>query len=276
MNKMLFGICADNLSETSLLKEIGYDYIEMTVPGALQPAKSDAEWEPVKNELLASPLPVYACNCFIPGSFRLTGPNADFAPALDFAETACRRADEIGCRYIVLGSGGARNVPCTFGPGGSVPFQIEAGRDQFAEFCSLLAKRIEGRKVTVVIEPLRPSESNIIQYVWQGMQIVDEINSPRIAVLADIFHMMMGREEADSILKAGGKLKHCHIASNKTRLYPGRADSDQFVPYFRALREAGYSGGMTCECGWDSEGDSLSRREKLEKALSVLKSLENA
>ena len=263
--RILFGVCTCDFDDIKTLKDVGYDYAEMSVGFAFEPTKSDAEWAPMKEKILSAALPIRACNGFLPGTLRLTGPDADFPPALEYAVTACRRADEIDCRYIVFGSGGARNVP--------TGFQIEDGRDQFADFCGQLARAIDGLKVSVVIEPLRPSESNIIQYVWQGLQIVDEVNSPRLRQLADIYHMMMGREPAESILRAGDKLLHCHVACNKTRFYPGSADKAELVPYFDALHQIGYTGGVSCECGWDPPGDTRTRREKLALALETLRSL---
>ena len=263
--RILFGVCTNDFEDIKTLKDVGYDYAEMSVGCAFEPTKADAEWAPMKEKILSAALPIRACNGFLPGTLRLTGPDADFPPALEYAVTACRRADEVGCRYIVFGSGGARNVPAGF--------QIEDGRDQFADFCGQLAHAIDGLKVAVVIEPLRPSESNIVQYVWQGLQIVDEVNSPRLRQLADIYHMMMGREPAESILRAGDKLLHCHVACNKTRFYPGTSDKAELVPYFDALHQIGYTGGVSCECGWDPPGDTRSRREKLALALETLRSL---
>ena len=105
------------------------------------------------------------------------------------------------------------------------------------------------------------------------MQIVDAVNSPRIQQLADIYHMMMGREPAESILRAGSHLKHCHVACNKTRAYPGSADKAELVPYFDALHQIGYTGGVSCECGWDPPGDTRTRPEKFARALETLRSL---
>ncbi|MBQ6330033.1 MAG: sugar phosphate isomerase/epimerase, partial [Kiritimatiellae bacterium] len=126
--------------------------------------------------------------------------------------------------------------------------------------------------VTVVIEPLRPNETDIIHYVWQGLQIVEEVNSPRLRQLADIFHMMMGREPAESIVKAGDRLMHCHIAEWKTRQFPGHDPEQTYrlKPYFDALKEIGYAGGVSCECGWGEPGDLA---KNLETALKTMKGL---
>ena len=270
--KILFGACR-NLKDAKILKAHGYDFIETTAASAFIPTKSDEEWKKQKDVILNCGLPLRSCNGFLPGTFRLTGPNADFAPALDYAEKILRRADEVGTNAIVFGSGGARNVPGDIcGPREQMP-KPEKGVEQYTEFCKLLCKRVEDLKtVQVVIEPLRPNESNIINYVWQGMQIVRDVNHPRLQELADLFHMICGRESADSLIDAGCHLKHCHIACKETRQFPGTRpdDAEIFKPYFDALKKIGYTGGVSCECGWPKGAEFESA---LDKALALMKSL---
>ena len=268
---ILFGACRP-LKDAKLLKAHGYDFIETGAAAAFIPTKSDEEWKKQKDVILNCGLPLRSCNGFIPGTFRLTGPNADFEPALKYAETVLRRADEVGTKAIVFGSGGARNVPGDIcGPKEQKPLP-EKGVEQYTEFCKILCKRVEDlQTVQIVIEPLRPNESNIINYVWQGMQIVREVNHPRLQELADIFHMICGKESACSLIDAGCHLKHCHIACKETRQYPGYRpdDAEIFKPYFDALKKIGYCGGVSCECGWKD----IKFEDGLDKALALMKSL---
>ncbi len=245
---ILFGACR-SLKDAKILKAHGYDFIETSAASAFIPTKSDEEWKKQKDVILSCGLPLRSCNGFLPGTFRLTGPNADFEPALKYAEIVLRRADEVGTKAIVFGSGGARNVPGDIcGASAQKPLP-EKGVEQYTEFCKILCKRVEDLKtVQIVIEPLRPNESNIINYVWQGMQIVREVNHPRLQELADIFHMICGKEPACSIIDAGCHLKHCHIACKETRKFPGTRpdDAEIFKPYFDALKKIGYCGGVSC------------------------------
>ena len=265
-NRFLYGACR-KIEDTPMMKDLGYDFFENSAGAMLVPDKSNDEWRSQRRRILNAALPLRSCNGFLPAKFRLTGPKADFAPALDYADILCRRADEVGLKYIVFGSGGARNVPSVFGPDQKEPNNVEAGRDQFIEFNKRLADRIANRKVTIVIEPLCPNESNIINYVWQGLQIVEDVKSPRLQQLADIFHMICGRESACSLIKAGDRLKHCHIAAKVTRQFPGSNDTD-FSSYFNALNKIGYTGGVSCECSW---GDKQDLEKNLTIALTTLK-----
>lgn len=269
--RILFGACRGP-DDVKLMASAGYDFWEWNVGAAFDPDKGDEWWKAQRDKIAAMPLPLRSCNGFIPGRFRLTGPKADHAPALDYAETALRRAEEVGVKTVVFGSGGARNVPGDFTVAGQAP-DLEKGTRQYAGFCGELCRRVADLKtVQVVIEPLRPNESNIINYVWQGVQICEDVNSPRLAQLADIFHMMMGCESAASIAAAGKWLKHCHIASFGTRSFPGAepATVGRLKPYFEALRSIGYTGGVSCECGW---GKSENLAKNLETALKTMKGL---
>ena len=270
-DKILFGACR-GAGDAKLMASVGYDFWEWGAGSAFDPSKDGEWWKKQRDLILSQPIPLRSCNGFIPGSFRLTGPKADFEPALKYAETALRRAEEAGVKTVVFGSGGARNVPCVFGPEQKERPDVEKGYVQYTDFCRALCKRVADIRTTVVIEPLRPNESNIINYVWQGVQICRDVDSPRLKQLADIFHMMAGREDARSIVGAAKWLRHCHIASCPSRQFPGfdPKDADRFRPYFDALRAIGYTGGVSCECGWGKKEDLA---KNLETALATLRSL---
>jgi len=241
--RIRFGVCAGP-DKAEKLKAIGYDFIEGGVGGTLKPEMPDAEFAPELAKLKSCPLPFQSCNGFIPGKFRLTGPEAAHAPALDYAVRACQRADAVGIPFIVFGSGGARNVP--------KDFDVAKGKAQFIEFCQKLGERIQDGKVTIVLEPLNKAESNILNSVAEGIEYVDAIKRPRIQLLADFYHMMKEDESPDSIRKAGVRIRHCHIAELEGRKAPGTKGED-LSRFFKALRDIGYSGGVSCECGWPKE-----------------------
>ena len=261
--RILFGACR-GFGDAPLMKELGYDFIEGGVAHALQPDKSDEDWKRRRDEVRALPIPLRSCNGFLPGKFRLTGEKASFDKPLEYAEKACRRADEVGLKTIVFGSGGARNAP--------KGFPKEKAVEQFVDFCKRLAGRIADCKVCVVLEPLQPKEANYLNFVREGRELCERIGSPRIRLLADVFHMLQGGEGAQSIEQTTPDLlRHCHIAEKGPRTAPGlSSDGSQFAPYFAALKKIGYEGGVSCECGWGKKEDL---RANLEKALAVMRRL---
>ncbi len=255
--KILLGICAGP-DKAEKLKAIGYDFIEGGVAGTLKPEMPDAEFAPEAEKIKACVLPTRSCNGFIPGKFHLTGPETTHDDALDYAVKACRHADAAGVPHIVFGSGGARKVP--------EGFDLAQGKAQFIDFCRKLGERIKDLKVTIVLEPLNKGETNLLNSVLEGIEYVDAIQSPRIQLLADFYHMMKENESPESIRKAGARIRHCHVAELEGRKAPGTKGED-LSGFLKALTDIGYTGGVSCECGWPKENVE----EAWKKALATLR-----
>ena len=272
--RILFGACRSSVEDVTIMRDLGYNFWEWGAGAAFDPAKDDEWWKRQKDEIAKRPLPLRSCNGFLPWSCRITGPKADHEKALDYAEIVLRRADEVGVKTVVFGSGGARNVPGDFTASNAADRpDLEEGARQYAEFCRKLVKRVADLKTTVVvIEPLRPNESNIINYVFQGIAICRDVDSPRLKQLADIFHMMMGGDDPNAIIAAGDLLRHVHIAEYGSRQFPGRDPAlvSKFVPFFDALKAIGYAGGISCECGW---GDAKDFAKNAKTAIETMKGL---
>jgi sugar phosphate isomerase/epimerase len=201
-------------------------------------------------------LEITACNSFLPGDLKCVGPGANHGEILQYAETAFRRAKSAGVKIIVFGSGTSRNIPDGY-----------SREEAYRQFVSLLKRMeplAEKYHVVIALEPLRRAETNFINTVREGMNIVREIHHPNIRLLADFYHMMQEGEGTGAILNAGSYIHHCHIAEQEKRAPPG-VHGDDFRPYFRELKKAGYRGGISIECSWENMA------EQLPGALSELK-----
>ncbi len=256
-NKIKIGICTPP-SRAEKVKAAGFEFIECSVASILKPEMPDADFAPEIEALKACALPIRSCNGFIPGKFRLTGPETTHDDALVYAVTACRRAEAIGIPHIVFGSGAARKIP--------EGFDNEKAKAQFIEFCQKLGERIKDLKLTIVLEPLNKGETNILNSVTEGIEYVDTIAHPRIQLLADFYHMLKENEDPDAIRKAGSRIRHCHIAELEGRKAPGTKGED-LSGYFKALKDINYTGGVSCECGWPKENIE----EAWEKAVKTMR-----
>ncbi|TSA33659.1 MAG: hypothetical protein D4R64_13715 [Porphyromonadaceae bacterium] len=251
--QVTFGVCT-SLTYADTLKDIGFAYVEGSVGRDLMPGKPDAEFAKKMKEFDTCPLPVIACNGFLPGTLKVTGPAAKPDTVLKYAEVAFRHAASVGIRIIVFGSSGARSIP--------EGFDRQRAREQFINLLKEMGPIARKYGVTVAIENLQKSETNFINTVREELAIVREVNDPNIRVMADIFHMMREKEGPEALLEAGDYLVHCHIAEIRDRTAPGMA-GDDFRPYFAALKKIGYRGGISIEGSWKSEN--------LPKAFQVLK-----
>lgn len=234
-----YAVCT-SVSNYPLVKAAGYKYVESNV-AYLMPDKSDTEFQEHLDEIKKLKANIISCTGFIPGSLPLTGPEAKQYQALVWADSALRRAGIAKIPYIVLGSGKARNVP--------EGFSREEAMEQFISFCKQIAPLAQKYKVTVVIEPLNRSETNLINSLSEGARVVEAVGHPNIQLLCDIYHMMREDESPSEIVKYGRYIRHCHIAEREERTSPG-TKGDDFRPYFKALKQIGYKGCISIECRW--------------------------
>ncbi|MCX6907421.1 MAG: sugar phosphate isomerase/epimerase [Verrucomicrobia bacterium] len=247
-----FGVCT-SLKKAALLKQAGFQFVEENVGSVLVPKLSDDEFEKKLAEIKAAPLPIRSCTGFLPGDLKVVGPEVPMDVLMKHAEIVFRRAEKAGIGRIVFGSGGSRRIPDGF--------DAAKAREQFTDYCRRIAPMAQAHKVIVVIEALNKGECNFINRVSEALAIADAVNHPGVQVHADIYHMMREDEGPESILKAGAKVKHCHIAEKTKRTAPG-VDGDDFRAYFKALKVIGYRGGLSIEGKW--------KDDQLAKAFSVL------
>lgn len=239
------GVCT-SVSNHKIVAAAGYDYIEESVGKFLVPEKPEADFLINLAVLKESSIPVLACNGFIPGSLKTTGPNPQHEEILDFAEIAFRRAKEAGIKKIVFGSSGSRNFPESFDKSDATK--------QFIELLLRMGPIAAKYDVIVVIEPLREKESNLVNRVEEAYPIALEVNHPNIQVLGDIYHMLCENELPESLFEARTILGHMHIAEKENRNAPGLS-GENFVPYLNALKKAGYNQGISIEGNWGHKDD---------------------
>lgn len=225
-----------------LLKENGYDFAELTVQFLTQ--LSEEEFHEAKQVIQQTSLNIPVCNSFIPPQLKIVGPNVSITDLDDYLDLAMRRVHEIGGEQIIFGSGGARTIPDGFS-------QTQA-YEQIKQFLCRCETYSAKYGITVAIEPLNKTESNIINTVKEAMSLAEEVNLPHIKVLADSYHMDL-EKESFTILKQAIKdewLAHVHI-SDRDRRFPGEINGEEamdFSKLFRVLQEAKYKGLISAEC----------------------------
>jgi len=234
---------ATSISNNGILFSAGYSYVEENVREFLVPSENDSAFNDKLSLLKDSKLPVEACNSFLPGNLKCVGPVPAHEEILKFGETAFKRAQIAGVKTIVFGSSGARGIP--------EGFSKETAKQQFISLCKQLAVFANKYDVVISLEPLNTKESNFINSVAEGGEIVESVNHENFRLLADIYHMIMENESPSNIIKYGHLLYHTHIAEKTGRTAPG-VNNDDFTPYFKALKAIKYEGRMSIECSWSN------------------------
>jgi len=243
----LIGVCT-SIRNGSKLRADGYAYVEESVGGFLVPKESEEKFAEKFARFKEADFPIYACNSFLPSSLKSVGPDPRHNEIIAYCETAFKRANMAGIKVIVFGSSGSRNIP--------EGFDREQAELQFVQLLKRMGPVAKKFDIVVCVEPLNRKESNFINSLSEGAEIVSLVDHPNIRLLADIYHMTREGESPEEIIKAGRYLRHCHIAENKERTPPGKA-KDDFTGYLQALKRINYAGRISVECRWKDLSEEL-------------------
>ncbi len=253
---MKLGVFA-SLEDAPLLAQAGYDYVEINVVRDLQPQLEQGEVAERLAAIQSCALPTPVACIFLPGSFKLTGPEVDEAILEAYVRTAFARAEQTGVEIVVFGSGGARRIPDAF--------DHAQAWAQLVRFGRMIGPIAVDHGVTVAVEPLRHAECNVLNTVAESAQYVRDVDHPGVRLLVDAYHWAQNGEPAQSIIDAGPLLVHAHIATYENRLPPGQEECD-FQPFFDALGAAGYGGRLSIEAQWEiDERSALAARTALRR-----------
>jgi D-psicose/D-tagatose/L-ribulose 3-epimerase len=123
------------------------------------------------------------------------------------------------------------------------------------------------RRVRLALEPLNRFETDFINTVDQGLELVERIGRPNVGLLLDTFHMNM--EEKDlgaAIRQAGPHLFHFHTCEND-RGTPGSGHVEWTIVK-EALKDVGYAGPVVIEA-FNSDIKEIARAVALWRPLAA-------
>lgn len=258
---MKIGICVgpekDNAKKA---KSCGADYIEVGFRGIADFSSEEAS--EIRKVYDSEGVEIYASNCMLGGDLPIVVPEPKFDLLKERLDKSFEIASILGIKNVVLGSGGARNIP-----------ENSTKEEATARFVTVtknfIAPYFKKYDMTCVIEPL--CDSTLITNLEEGYDVVEKINHPNVKLLADLFHMDKMNDSVEEILKYSTCLKHVHIANEKGgRCFPvfGDGNEDHYKEFFKVLRQIGYDGGVSIEA--NSQGEFW---ETSKSAISFLKSL---
>ena len=234
------GVCVDP-DRFEAAQAAGFDYVETNASKVA--ALTNEEFERLAAQVAQMRIPVAASMSFIPAAIKLTGPDVDPARQMAYVTTALGRLKRLGVKVVVLGSGGARRVP--------EGFPKDEAFAQLVDFCRRVAPVARENGITIVVEPLRRQETNIINTAREGLALVRAVDRPEIRLLVDYYHLTAEGESPDVIADAGPLLAHTHIANPKGRVFPLDADESPYAGFFSNLCKIGYAGRMSIEASTD-------------------------
>ncbi len=124
----------------------------------------------------------------------------------------------------------------------------ESQHEALVEAMRRSALVLEGSGVRLALEPLNTLVDHQGYYLAstaEGLDVVDEVNRPEIALLYDLYHsMVMGEDTANLLAGRVDRIAHIHVADHPGRNQPGtgRLPLRQSVDWLTSQGYDGYIG----------------------------------
>ena len=148
----------------------------------------------------------------------------------------------------IIDTAGALGAPAIIGSmqGRADPDDHAAASGHLREALEELGEHARQYHVPLLYEPLNRYETNMVNTIAAGVQLLERLSTKNIALLADLFHMNIEETDIAAALRAGkGRIGHVHFVDSNRR--PAGLGHIDFAPIAQALRAIEFSGYASAE-----------------------------
>jgi D-psicose/D-tagatose/L-ribulose 3-epimerase len=227
---------AKHLYLVEKVKVMGFDLIEVAVedPQLVDIAK-------LKNALRDSEMSAILCGAFGPGRNISSLEAGERQNARNYIRWMIEAAAEVGSPVICGPMYSAVGKP-----------RLEDENDRQREYnlavegLAVLCEYAADYGVRLAFEPLNRFETDMINIVDQGLELIEAVGSPHLGFHLDTFHMHLEeKDSAAAVLKAGERIFHLHACEND-RGIPGTGQV-RWNEIAAALIQTGYNEAVVIE-----------------------------
>jgi sugar phosphate isomerase/epimerase len=194
--------------------------------------------------------------------FYLTSPDAAVRRRTsDYLAQLAQLCRDLGGKIMVLGSPQQRNLL----PGVTKPQAMQYA----AEVISAAVPTFADCGVTLAIEPLGPSEGDVLLTAAEGRELIDLVNSPTVRLHLDCKAMSSEPQPIPEILEVNRDIMVHFHANDPNRQGPGMGQLD-FVPIFAALKKIDWHGWVSVEVFDYAPGIERLTRESMANMLRAV------
>ncbi len=128
-----------------------------------------------------------------------------------------------------------------------------------SEALNELGEHAKQYNVPLIYEPLNRYETNLINTVADGVELMKSLSTGNVKLLADLFHMNIEEANIAGAIRTGaGYIGHIHFVDSN-RQAAGRGHMD-FEPIATAIREIDYEGYASAEAFAIPDSDEAARQ----------------
>lgn len=170
---------------------------------------------------------------------RLTLVDADPArrqKAIDFVRSIIDVAGPLGASTIIGSMQGRHDEHVS----------RDVARGYLSEALEKLGNYAAQHRTRLFYEPLNRYETNHVNTVAAGVELLGSLSTNNVQLLCDLFHMHIEETSTAEALRLGGKhVGHIHFVDSNRR--PVGQGQMQYAPIMRALRDIDYAGYLSAE-----------------------------
>ena len=221
---------------------LGYDAVELFVPSAQAVDASELKGLLEKHSLRLAAIGTGAGKVL--HDYTLTSPDQEVREkAVAFVSDIIALVSEFGASTII-GSikGGVHDSQSK-----------EEALGLAEQGLRVLGQRCEEQGTSLFIEPLNRYETNLINRLEEGAELLERIGLPNVLLLADLFHMNIEeRSITEALRKSKDVIGHVHLVDTNRR--PAGLGHLDLPAVARTLHEIGYDGYLSVEAlPWPDE-----------------------
>jgi D-psicose/D-tagatose/L-ribulose 3-epimerase len=225
-------------------KRAGFEYVELAMQDIL--GLSDLEFAQLGVHLKRLGLRALSGYNPIPPELRLVGPTVDRTKQDAHLALVVGRAASLGLSFLIFNSGASWRVPDDS--------SRDIARDQLVDFARRFSATAAERKITVLVSPLRSTDSNLMTSIPETIAFVTAVDRPNVAMMVDYSFLRIQKEDPSALRAAGPLLRHVHVGnpSATPRAYPMDERESDYESFFNTLKQIGYRGGLSVHAGTSS------------------------
>lgn len=227
---------ASHLYLCDKLQSMGFDLIEVAVE---DPQLVDVS--ALKQAAGNNGLGVVMCGAFGPGRNLSSLAESERRAAQDYLKWMIDAAAEVGSPVVCGPMYSAVGKP-------RLPEADDRQRewDLAVRGLQTMCSYADERGVKLAFEPLNRFETDMINIVDQGLELIFAVGASNLGFHLDTFHMHLEeKDSAAAVRKAGDRLFHVHACEND-RGIPGTGQVD-WSGVFQAIQAVGYDGAVVIE-----------------------------
>jgi len=149
---------------------------------------------------------------------------------------------------------------------------VEEATGYFADGLAQVADHAQDRDVTILIEPLPHTSTDVVNTLAEALTIIKKINHPAISTMFD-FHNTPDETEpfVDLIVKYYEHIQHIHVQNMDGTLITSDNIPQDFIPVFQKLKKLNFKKWISLEVFDFKPGGKFIAEESMKTFLEIEK-----